>query len=362
MATFSVGTNWDPSLVLHAAALNKENNAHKISGFYGSIPGTAAASARPDWRLKGGFNALASFTKMAHDEGLEISYTLNAFCLGGYREEHIAALTKLIMVLEDFGVDRFTVAHPIMAEIVLRVTKRPKIGLSTILNIDDARVVEVWRELYQSKRIDQVCVAVEANRDGNFLKWAPYFGAMGIELQLMVNEFCNINGPCHGVYRDSCYMGHSHGVRDRMNNYPMSRCINARATHPEAWLKACFILPSWVRLYETEFKLSRFKITGRTGTTGYIKRMMSFYARQQNPKHLLELWSHLETFIGNKVAQEEVLARYPKIPVAAIVNHIVLWLSRNKGEREYWRCRHTVCSRCGYCSKALEMALNWKET
>ena len=358
MISFSVGTNWDLSLIDAAHELNQQNKIRQgiyycISSFYGSIPKTVLASARPNWRLCGNFAGLKTFIEKAHKVNIGIDYTANAFCLGDYSTD-LKCLGGLLSLLEDLGVDRIIVAHPVIAEAVLLYTSRMKIGLSTILNIDDVRSIEVWREFLKSKRFDQVCVALEANRDPHFLRFATVFREKGIELQLMVNEFCSVNGPCHGIFRDSCYMGHSHGIKDVCDNYPMSRCTNIRTKNPVSWLKAPFILPSWVKDYNEKLYIDSFKITGRTANTDYIKQMMTYYMTKTNPENLLELWPQLETIYTPNLTSERARESYPTIPTTYLLHFHLPWVRFSLPKKSF-SCRHTLCDVCGYCKETLDL-------
>ena len=77
----------------------------------------------------------------------------------------------------------------------------------------------------------------------------------------------------------------------------MQRCSDSRKT-AVAWLKANFIRPEDMSLYN-QIGINHFKLTGRTGTTEYIKNIVSAYLNQHYTGNLLALWKHLET-IGNE--------------------------------------------------------------
>jgi hypothetical protein len=105
---------------------------------------------------------------------------------------------------------------------------------------------------------------------------------------------------------------------------PMDVCRPSRERSPEAWLKAKFILPDWMKSYETETGVKSFKITGRTHPASFIKYVGEMYIRGEAHGNLLALWGMLEaTYADVKpcqdIVQKDTLGHvYPNIPIEKI--------------------------------------------
>lgn len=261
------------------------------------------------------------------------------------------AVIDRIRFIEDIGVRTVTVAHPLIAELVREASPRIRIQVSTVSHIDTVTQVKIWRERYG---ITSVCGNLLKNRSVRFLqREAAYCRRQGIELVLMVNEFCvNAGGAgrraygSHCIYRDSCFLCHA-GNKSRRDDelfdgFPMSRCIASRRT-ASAWLKAFFIRPEDVAKYHS-LGIDWFKITGRTGSTDYILKVAEAYLRRSWTGNLLGLWKPLETITSGQAESE---FRYPVfVDNKALDGFVDFWFAHRDHD-----CSEEVCGEtCRYCN------------
>lgn len=347
----NMGNCWDIRSLEIFDDLNKrkilENSTDRVTEVFGSTRSlNMIGSARSEDRLPNPeLEEVKIFVQRAHSAALQVNWTVNAPCVGSPRIflkiKHWRPLFALLM---EIGVDRLTVATPLLLEILKAENWPFKIELSTILNTQYPSQVGWYHDRYPL--IDKICAPIYRNRD---LKWVRFMSAVcrdrGIELELIVNEFCTVGGvPCEGIFRQSCYAASGHSLNAKnILNYPMGICTSERRRHPISWIKAPFILPQWIGYYEEE-GVSHFKVTGRTHPPPFIHRMAQLYMSRQMEGNLLDLWAHLET-IGRKADWtkiQEKAASHTHIDVQTLATKFPL-LTNN-------HCFTTECSECKVCT------------
>ena len=354
MNTFKIGTNFDLALLDKIVELNERYPNSLINEVYGSTREMAFVAARPDFRLPDVDNEqLEHYVKRCNELSICFNYTFNSINPGSKRElveSRKKAIQDYVQYLWSIGVWRITVANPIVMEIVREVNKEIEFEISTITHIDAVTQIKYLHEQYNIKK---VCCGIHKNRSVNFLKQAAkYCNANGIILEILANEFCSNAGKgytTHCTYRDSCYIFHStdHTADDAqsLNGYPMQHCIKARDTDPFNWLRTRFVRPQDLRLYN-DIGINQFKVSGRTGTTEYIMKVLEAYASETFEGNLLELWKPLDTIYNGK----------SEVSYDHVVN-IVTSLLDGFLEKRWFRhpgfdCANELCgTTCTYCER-----------
>jgi collagenase-like PrtC family protease len=325
MAMLNVGCNWTWELI--EGLCKRTSSTHtgvNIASVYGSVIGPGRLgdnpfrTARPDERLRVVDDMeFVSMVDTLHAAGIDINYTINANCIpvpelftrGG---QLISRAVDWLLNMSVYA-DSFTVAHPLVIEAVQRHTSVP-IECSIIMDIRTLGQLHWIKDHWPS--VARVCISLDRNRDFAFLREASKMHKQDTapDLDLLVNEFCSIGGhSCSGLFRQSCYMAHSHGYFMQADNYPMSRCTASRWKRPASWLCAPFILPQWLSFY-TDLGVRTFKISGRTHPTEYILSIVDAYLRREYRGNLLGLWAQLESIWNTAKGQEEAVSRL-NIPV-----------------------------------------------
>lgn len=352
---FKVGTNFDEEIIDIAAQLNdKYSNHGKIVEFYGSDRAHAALAARPDFRLHDiTEEQLKHFVKKASDNGMTFNYTMNSIFPYMTKSELVAHKQEIqdwVKKLEDFGVYRITIATPIMAAIVREVSDI-EIELSTIAHIDAVSQMKIYWEMFH---INKFCGNILKNRSKPFLvNAAKWCNEHSIIYEMMTQEFCYNTAKTehcatHCIFRDSCYICHA-GNKTKEDalaygNYPMGYCIGSRENEEEGWLKSRWIRPEDLHYYN-KIGIKNFKLTGRTGTSEYMKKVMEAYMSQSYDGNLLELWKPLETIYNGQAEKDWKLAY--DIPNKKLDGFIDHWFNGNGFE-----CENEICGEtCNYCRK-----------
>jgi len=341
MIKLMVGNNWDLKLLDNLSELNNKYQAEdiKIVEVYGSVIDNPIGTARPTFRLQDkSRKEIEEFTKVANAYYIELNYTLNIPCFGNLDDLYIKynSVSSFLKWLENIGIKRVTVTHPLLMDIITKETKL-EIELSTIFHITSIRQLALLMKQY---RIRKVCMNLMKNRDFKFLS---AFQNKDVDIELMVNEMCNYE--C--IYRASCYNLHAHTVRsnrDRFSDYPMGYCTGLRDGDLVEWLKARFILPQWLEYYSTNFNINHFKVTGRTGTTKYITWVVEQYMKKQYDDNLIALWFQLEN-IG-QVENKHIVAKN-QIPADKIKLDFLEHFKHAKCDIE---CNNT----CAFCNIYLQ--------
>lgn len=351
MNYYKVGCNFSKELIDIFKELNLINSNNKIDETYGSRKESAPLTARPAFRLKGmSEEDFKNYVDKLSQIGVSFNYTLNTSFLGSKEkiQQNEFEIMRYVSFLIDSGVKTITVTLPYVAELIRRVSKNIGIEVSTIAHIDTVSQVKLWYERYG---ISKVCINLNKNREINFLKSvANYCNKNGIIVSLLANEFCGngsmlANDSCATgcIYRDHCYQLHSIGYEKNAfleNNYPMGNCISSRSKSV-IWLKMNFIRPEDTALYNT-IGINHFKITGRTGETEHLKRVIRSYMLGKYNGNVLELWKHLETIYDK---DEKTFVPQNYIENRKLNGFLDFWFSHPNHI-----CANEVCGEtCKYC-------------
>lgn len=358
---FKVGCNFDLALIDKCKELNekyKDKDKGRIVEFFGSTKDYQDLTARPGFRLQDiNKDYFEEYIKKALEAGIVFNYTMNSPFPYLTKQEllsHKEEIQEYTKWLEKIGVYRITIANPIMA-LIIREVSDIELEVSTIANIETVTQLKYY---YESFNIKKFCCSVNKNRDLKFLKNAArYCNDNGLIIELLTNEFCYVSGNDHSAtacpYRQSCYLCHA-GNRTKedallYNNYPMGYCMGSRNGEEEGWLKSRWIRPEDLHYYN-DIGLDYFKVSGRTGSTEYLTKVIEGYMKQEWEGNLLELWKPLETIYNNKKESEQNLI--DNIPNEKLDRFLDHWFDKN------FECQNEICGQtCDYCRTFYEKVI-----
>ena len=355
MNEFKVGVNFDFELLNAIEKVNKSSKKNVVSELYGSDRLHHELAARPAFRLPEiDCDHFERYVNEARARGIMFNYTMNSIIPFGSKSEfvkHIPDIVRFVEYCESVGVYRITIANPMMLEVIRKHANSDiEIEASTIMHIDTITQIKY---LYEKYGVKKICCNLNKNRNFSFLeKAAEYCNKNGIILELMVNEFCGVGGDnyaTHCIYRDSCYICHAtnKNLEDTLtlNEYPMGLCTPSRNENPANWLKLKFIRPEDIKYYN-EIGINHFKITGRTGSTNYIVKVLKAYLDESFDGNLLELWKPLESIKDSSV---ENIFPY-NIPNKKLDKFLLHWVVRRAN------CDNKVCGEnCHYCDNVYKL-------
>lgn len=356
MYTINTGWNGDWAFSDKLLMLNSDfRDKVKIKSVFGSIKQHAWLAARPDFRLPEISEAeFASYVKLLKRFDVEFNYTLNAPYLGSKAEfyERRPEIYSILGFLAEAGVKRLIISNPMLLDFISRseFSKLFSIEISTIAHVDTVMQALAYKELYP--QVDTICGGLLKNRDFEFLRQVTkQCSKVGVTYEVLVNEFCSTGfeaGGTHCIFRDSCYVCHSQNVTKQdatlMHNYPMGNCMASRSSNGADWLRANWIRPQDLEVY-MDLGVTQFKVTGRTGSTPYLTKVLKSYMSGVWDENLLDLWKPLETIFSEK--PEESHHQRFNIYTPMLDGFIDKWKSG-------FVCANTTCAECRHCDNTFK--------
>lgn len=356
---YKVGCNFDPELINVVKELNEKYKNHgRIVELFGSDRDTEEVTARPGWRLpKISKEYFADYVKKLNDIGVKFNFTMNSIIPYGSKVEmvkHKKDIQDLVKWLESIGVYRLTIANPEIL-IMVREVSNIEVEMSCITHIDTVTQMKYYHETFG---VNKFCCSILKNRNKEFLIRAQdYCSRNGCILEIMCQEMCGVAGidnqgshyATHCVFRDSCYICHAcnRTKEESMldNNYPMSYCMSARSSTPEAWLRMRWIRPEDQKIYREKTGINYWKVSGRTGTLEYMKFVLEAYMSEYYDGNLLGLWKPLSSIYDGKT---ELKSKTDiDIPNKKLDGFINKWMDGNG-----WECENHECGySCRYCEQ-----------
>ena len=356
---YKVGCNFDPELINVVKELNEKYKNHgRIVELFGSDRDTEEVTARPGWRLpKISKEYFADYVKKLNDIGVKFNFTMNSIIPYGSKVDmvkHKKDIQDLVKWLESIGVYRLTIANPEIL-IMVREVSNIEVEMSCITHIDTVTQMKYYHETFG---VNKFCCSILKNRNKEFLIRAQdYCNRNGCILEIMCQEMCGVAGidnqgshyATHCVFRDSCYICHAcnRTKEESMldNNYPMSYCMSARSSTPEAWLRMRWIRPEDQKIYREKIGVNYWKVSGRTGTLEYMKFVLEAYMSETYDGNLLGLWKPLSSIYDGKT---ELKSKTDiDIPNKKLDGFINKWMDGNG-----WECENHECGySCRYCEQ-----------
>jgi len=338
MIKFNVGATWETRQLDLINELNKSHEGKsKVTEVYGSIgafPTARSYDRLPIWDD----SQFVRYIETAKRYGIDVKWTMNQSCLGNIDLYDETLYRTVVDRMMSMGCHKYVVVIPLMIEFIKIRDPKAWIEVSTINRITSIKEIQNLA----SYGVNSLCWDVMQNRNTPLIKQAvKYMAQADIQLEMIANEFCVY--MCE--HRNICYNLSSHNSRrERYGGYPFSRCIERRMMYPQEWIKARFILPSWLKDYQA-LGVDQFKITGRTHSTDEVIRVLTYYMDQKNPANLLDLWHHIEKLVGGELEAHPFLS-CEAISDSDMLEHILL-----KGGL----CEKMICGEtCSYCDELYE--------
>ncbi len=335
----NVPTNWDDQLLIGLEDL-------PVSSFYGRLQWDVIGGGRPAAAVPAvSREKAARHIKLIQQLGYGFNYVLNAACLGNteYSPKNQAAFRELLDWISELGVESVTVSIPYLMELIRRHYPQLKIVASVFCHIDS---VDQAR-FYQQLGVSEITVVQLFNRNFNFLQ--SFSRQLDCKLQLIVNNACLLGCPYRRYHANiNSHASSSLGIQPSFD-YPTISCTRARLAYPEEVIKSPWIRPEDLHYYE-QLGLDRFKLSGRTKNTPWLKKAILAYAGRKSPDNFAELLSIPHgpgSFNRKKYAEiPEVGLNIDNRRLAGFIQYFI--------DRE---CQLLSCKECGYCHRIAQKAL-----
>lgn len=374
----SVAYTFAPDLMPRLAAFPE------VREVYGKMDRDVVGGGRSSYTLRRtGRSAIRRAVRSAHEHGIEFNYLVNGAGLGGIEQTRAGqrSIRRLLDFLADIDVDAVTVASPLLGRIIRSAYPQFKMRVSAFAMVSTPAKANQWEDL----GADTICVsAIAANRD--FERLQRLRESVSCRLQLIVNASCLLECAWEPTHMQVLTQSSRRG--DASNGFCLDYCVlqcsRARLRDPVNFIRACWIRPEDLHVYE-QLGYQYFKILERSCPTDLLLTRVGAYVARRFDGNLYELVGPMAT-INRKL--EATLAQRMRMIMSMFRPHKVK-LSSLLAFRDYMNavivhdysaesapiymdnraldgfleqvrghgCRAIDCESCGVCRDAAEAAL-----
>jgi collagenase-like PrtC family protease len=191
-------------------------------------------------------------------------------------------VTALLAKLGDMGVRRVTVSTPFLLELVKRRFPEFKVRVGIYAQVDTPRRARYWEGLGADAIVLE---SFSINR--NFRRLAAIRQAVRCDLELIANHVCLMNCPMQ-TYHQNGFAHASDDTRTLFIDYCFLRCSRLRLTDPSQFIKAAWIRPEDLAVYEA-LGYTTFKLLERGIPSAELLRRVKAYSERRFDENLAEL-------------------------------------------------------------------------
>ena len=368
---FSLAANYDPELVPELAA-------YPVDEVYGKFPVDGVSGGRPRYLATPlSEDDLRRYIRLLDRHGIAFNYLLNGSCFGNHEwtRPWQKKVTALLARLGDMGVSRVTVSTPFLLELVKCRFPAFKTKVGIYAQVDTPRRARFWADL----GADAITLeSFSINRD--FRRLAAIRQAVHCDLQLIANHACLLNCPLQNYHQN----GFAHASDDTSTlfiDYCFLRCSRLRLTDPSQFIKAAWIRPEDLGVYEamgyTTFKLlergipsaellRRVKAYSERRFDGNLAELLLSYGfkaplRKESHWTLRHFWKPWQANplrlkpLLDLARMQGLLSPLPECPIRVDTRKIPANFLDGFRERD---CAALDCQTCGYCQRIAAQAVS----
>jgi collagenase-like PrtC family protease len=256
---------------------------HPVGWVYGSLVEEPGARAK-SWLPAVEEDVLAEHIAQCRARGIGFVYTINASCSANreFTAEGQKWLAERLGWLVEAGAEGVVAANPYVVEMVKRRYPELRVILSSLVRIDSFDQALFYDRL----GVDAIYLPEYLNRDFRLLRALKK--KLRSELVPIANLGCLVHCPLRDYHanfishasdslRHGCYL-----------DYSLAKCTELKAAGPVELVKAPWIRPEDVAIYE-ELGFRRFKIAGREKGGEWILRAVAAYAARAYDGHLNDI-------------------------------------------------------------------------
>jgi collagenase-like PrtC family protease len=287
MAKFALATSWDNKLVDIVATLNQEHQKSRIIEFYGSFPRSLTGSARhPDKLPNITEKEFEEHISYARSKGIEFNYIMNAPELDGTEknESWLKSLRTFLVYLHNAGVEKLTITHPFLIELVRNEFPDFGVVVSVIAGVNTVSEAQY----YDRMGVERI-VADFYTINRNFERLAAIVNQIDCKVELIVNSPCLAYCPDRQAHY--AFVGRSsreNQTKETNHEVFLPKCGMKRLLNPLELIKSHFIRPEDIKEYE-KIGIDVFKLVGRTFPTEFLAHSASAYLNGYYEGDLLDI-------------------------------------------------------------------------
>jgi collagenase-like PrtC family protease len=278
---FSVACNFDNALLDGLAP-------YPVYEIYGKLTSDYFGGGRPSFYLpEVGRDDLARYVAETRKRGIGFNYLLNASSMGNmeFTSEGQKNMNELLEWLDGINVNSVTVSNLFFLKLIKRRYPRLKVRVSSHRYTDNPRKIRFWKDA----GADYIVVSeVNIHREFKILEEMRKVAGNDVELQLIVNNWC----------RQDCAIAGNHAVglsaasQKNSKGFPLDFCSlycnYIRLTDPVNYLRANWIRPEDIKIYE-DMGYENFKIVERNTPTAILLERVKAYYNRRHDGNLMDL-------------------------------------------------------------------------
>jgi collagenase-like PrtC family protease len=366
----TVAANYDMGLVSKLAG-------YPVDEVFGKFPADFAGGGRPTYMgTPLTHRELGEYVTLLNRHGIAFNYLLNSACLANreWSKRWQKKLMSLLDKLGEIGVTRLTVSTPFLLEIVKARFPHFRVKVGIFAQVDTALRVKFWENL----GADAITLeSFSINRD--FARLAAIREVTKCDLQLIANHCCLPNCPMQ-YYHQNGIAHSSDGSKRLFIDYCFLRCSRMRLEEPTVLIKAGWIRPEDVGIYE-KMGYTTFKILERGIPSEELLKRVRAYSQRQFDGNLAELIFYYGFREPVKKKRFWLLRHFFR-PLAFDIRYAKQFFDLIKGqgmafgikENPYYidtaqipanfldgfnnrDCAMSDCDKCGYCDKVAQKAV-----
>lgn len=328
-----IETNWDSSLPDLLADFPVTEFCGSISD---NIIGTSYTDSPPAHTSR---RDAEKHIQKVIDSGSRFNYILDSSCLGNMENEpeYRMRVKEYLIWLRDTGVSAVTVSNPFLIEYIKTVVPDMKKTISLHGEIDSIPRMQFFRKF----GADELIVDPVKYRDFNFL--ARLAKHASCELSLIANQAC-LYQCAFRLFHSSCssHMSREGSPADSViARYSTSRCVLERLKDPSQLIRARWIRPEDLSVYE-KTGYEKFIILSGGRSTRWILNTVSSYCSRSCSGNLQDILWYPSVNSGNKSKTD-------------YLDYLYIDNTSFKGFIDFFMF-HDCTSGCGNCSYCKDIA------
>jgi len=359
----SLSTNFDPLLIKGLSGSN-------VSVIYGKLPSDVVGGGRPTFALPQiSIDQIKQHIELAHSQGIEFNYLLNAVCLDNLECTRVKnkQILDLLDLLKELEVDWVTVAIPYLIDLVKAHLPDVKVMVSTFANVDSIQKAQYYERL----GVNAITLPEQVNRNFNFLTLLRK--KVNLDFHLIVTNDCLLSCPFR--HHHPLFQSHASQAEHISNgfalDYCLLKCTYQKLKNPEAFIQSPWIRPEDTKYYE-EIGINKFKITERMKGTQQLLNIVKAYQERSYVGNLAKLLNVrmdkgdflVPNFEYNNNATFVDPDKMSEIYQLIFANNIIIDNKKLDGFLEFFiknkvNCLETDCQECGYCSFIAKTAVSY---
>lgn len=285
MILFTVPADFNVQTVEKMALLEKQYPDNHIREVFGNLSAT-------NWPSGHGFlksqkyatskDELKEYIAVLHAFGYEYNYTFNAGCLNNQDiiEDELKMILNFAEDLIEAGIDRITVASPVLIEKLHNCFPELKITASAILAVNSLARANMVAKLGAST------IVLEEDLTRDFKRLKSISNGCKADTEIIVNTKCTFN--C--MYRTFHYNSVAHDIGNNKTIFNYGRnCAKFRRENPVEYIKSLWIRPEDLNIYH-DYGIQLFKLIGRERLSDiHLLEMIETYFSRSYDGNLIDL-------------------------------------------------------------------------